>query len=279
MAGKVISFINMKGGVGKTTLAVNIAYVLATVFGKKVLLVDVDPQMNASQYTLDVKQVLKILEEPATTICGMFSTLSGLPSVTSPKHEAKEARAEIFPIKDNFDIIPSHLEIMRINLDDKPFRLKQYLREKDLRKNYDVIILDSPPTISAYTRISLLASDGYVVPMCTDYLSFFGLPLLQKYIETLAGEFELKLDFYGIILNMVRPDWNIYYNIKKKLQENPEWRAKLFQNEIKYRTVVSKALSPEEREKQSPYILDLNDPELTAQITDVSTEFMQRGRL
>jgi len=300
--GKVVSFINMKGGVGKTTMAVNVGYTIAKNFGKKVLLIDVDPQMNATQYTLKEEQVMDILKNPKKTMYGILFDEYGFPTVTSvpsidytiPSEEVQQYTPtvtsvpsidhdmdlnKIFEIETNFDIIPSHLQIIGINLNETPFRLKKYIKDNRLKDKYDVIILDSPPTISAYTRVSLLASDAYVVPMKTDFLSLFGLPLLESYIERLRREFDLPLEFLGIILTMVRPEWKIYASVKEALMEKPEWKNKIFKGELKNKTGVAKALSPEARAKGLPYIIELGDKELKSQMLTITQEFMQKVRL
>jgi len=276
--GKVISFINMKGGVGKTTLAVNVGYTLSKEFNKKVILIDMDPQMNATQYTLKEDQIEAILKEPKKSIYGILSEEYNLPSVTRTNDASNEINP-IFEISENFDLIPSHLKIMAINLDESPYRLRQYIHE-NLRDIYDIVIVDSPPTISSYTKVSLLASDMYVVPMKTDFLSFFGLPLLENYIERIKREFgQDDIEFLGIILTMVRPDWKIYKTVKEKLMQQPRWNSKLFSAELKYRTIVARALSPEERESRSQYILDLGDNDLKKRIVQIVGEILRRGRL
>lgn len=275
--GKVISFINMKGGVGKTTLAVNIGYTLSREYNKKVLLIDIDPQMNATQYTLKEDQILEIMKNPKKTIFGILSDEPNLPTAISQDRK-NEPQNPIFTICENYDIIPSHLYLMTINLNERPYRLKKYIRDHFIDE-YDVIILDSPPTISAYTKIALLSSDYYVVPMKPDFLSFFGLPLLQNYINNLKKEFERNIEFLGIILTMVRPDWTIYQMIKNKILQNEDWKDKLFLSELKYKIKVAKALSPDEREKHSQYIYDFEDDELRNQIIGITRELMTKGRL
>jgi len=277
---KIVSFINMKGGVGKTTLSVNIGYTLAKQFGKKVLLIDIDPQMNATQYTLKGRQVQEILSNPNLTIFGILDNRIPLPNITSSDPPDTDPRRfqGIFNITHGFDIIPSHLKTMELNLYDSPFRLRQFIKNK-LAPNYDVIILDSPPTVSQYTKIALLSSQSYVVPMMTDYLSLFGLPLLESYISGLKSEFESELDFLGIILNRVRPDYSIYGDVKSKIVSKPEWRTKLFVNELIERTKVTQAFSQEIIDSNRQYLLELNDNELKDNIIRITQEFMQKGRI
>lgn len=274
--GKIVSFINMKGGVGKTTLAVNVGYTLSKRFGKKVLVIDVDPQMNATQYTLNDSQILEIMENPNQSIYGILKTEPTIPPITKESGDGSLFEG-IINISDNFDLIPSHLNLMSIYLDAEPLTLFNYV--KDIRGSYDVIIIDSPPTISPYTKISLLASDAYVVPMKTEALSLLGLPLLQNYIDRLRRQFDRKLDFLGIILTMVSPPLKVYKEIKPKIAQNPDWREKLFDAELKQATAVTRALSPEEKAQSLPYIIELDDEELKRQMLNITEEFMQRLRL
>lgn len=281
--GKVVSFINMKGGVGKTTLAVNIGYTLSKKLNKSVLLIDADPQMNATQHILnmDIERLQVILNDPDKTIYGILSKNFKFPTVTTAsaigeKSSKKTKFDEVLEVNDKFHLIPSHLNIMSLNLIDSPHLLGHYL-ERNFKNKYDVIILDLPPTISAYTKISLLASDAYIVPMKTDYLSFFGFPLLQSYVNSLIDEFGIHLEFAGIILNMTRDDQRIYKDVKEKISEN--WKKALFKNELKYRIDIAKALSPEECENTPPYIIERKDEDLKQQIIDITIEFAQKLRL
>jgi chromosome partitioning protein len=275
--GKTISFINMKGGVGKTTLAVNVGYTLSKEFDKKVLLIDVDPQMNATQYTLNEDQTLDIMNNPEKSIYGILKEKPLIPPLVKDVETPESSIESIIPIADNFDIIPSHLSIMSLDLNNNPFTLLRFVDK--LRDSYDVIIIDSPPTISAYTKISLLASDAYVVPMKTEALSLLGLPLLQNHIENLKEQFDQELLFLGIVLTMVNPEYRVYTDIKDKISQNPEWKEKLFDSELKQRTLVTRALSPESRSRNLPYIIELDNSELYQQMIGITEEFMQRLRL
>lgn len=278
--GDVVSFINMKGGVGKTTLAVNIGYTLSKEFGKRVLLIDVDPQMNATQYTLNDSQVKEILKNyKKNTLYGILFEEYEMPDVVSTPSEHEEELTPVFPVSKNFDIIPSHLAMMSLDLDKKIFKVRTYINNNGFKNKYDVIILDLPPTVSTYTAIALLASDFYLVPMKTEFLSYFGLPLLENYIYHLKKDYGHSLQFLGIVLTMVRPDLRIYKDVKVELGTKREWSEKLFKSELKYRTEIEKALSPHEKEKNLPYIIELKNSELVRQMIDITTEFMQKLRL
>lgn len=99
---EVITFINMKGGVGKTTLAVNVAYTLSKIEGKKVLLIDMDPQMNATQYTLTESQMNEILEDRNKSVYGCLSPDYQANSVLDGYEQRKEEKW-IFNVENTFD--------------------------------------------------------------------------------------------------------------------------------------------------------------------------------
>lgn len=269
MSAKVITFINMKGGVGKTTLAVNIAYTLAKSQKRNVLLIDMDPQMNATQYSLIGEDIERITNDK---FCSTYGFLRPEYDINDD-FEKKERW--IFRSADTFDVIPANLNIMNINLATSPLKLNQYIQD-NLSKRYDVIIIDCPPTISEYTKISLLSSDMYLVPMKADPLAVFGLPILENYVKkVINGEFKHNIKFVGIVLNMVVSNRVLYKNHKADIQSR--WPSKLFQNELKQFEEIAKSIendSPEDR-----YILNMKDKLIVNQIENITKELIQKGRL
>lgn len=270
----VITFINMKGGVGKTTLAVNVAYTLSKIENKKVLLIDMDPQMNATQYTLTESQMEEILADRNKSVYGCLSPDYQANSVLE-KYEQRKEEKWIFNIENTFDIIPSSLDIMTLNLAQGPYKLKQYI-QNDLGGKYDIVIIDCPPTISEYTKVSLLASDMYLVPMKAEPLSVFGLPMLENYVkETIQKQFEHEIKFVGIVLNMVIPSRLLYKKNKPIIQK--KWKLKLFQNELKQCEDIVKGLDSELSNEK--YILNMSDINVVNQIKNITKELVQKGRL
>lgn len=268
---KILSIINMKGGVGKTTLSVNIAYTLAKQYGKKILLIDMDPQMNSSQYCLNHTAIQDILNNPKKSVYGIFEP--ELPSLVN-NNQKKEVETKTFSVIENFDIIPSHLSLMLANVNDSPLKLKNYI--SSVQCNYDLIIIDAPPTISGYTKAALLASTNYLVPMRIDFLSLFGLPILQTYIDGLTREYSSHIDFTGIILTQKHTTHTrIYNSLKSKINENTTWSTKLFTSEMTYRTDIANSLSDEGDVK---FLIDLND-QIREEINNITSELIQKIRL
>lgn len=268
---KILSIINMKGGVGKTTLSVNISYTLAKKYGKKILLIDMDPQMNSSQYCLEPNDIGNILENPRKSVYGIFEP--ELPSLSNNQQD-KKIETERFKVIDNFDIISSHLHLMIASVNDSPLKLKNYINS--IQSEYDLIIIDAPPTISGYTKASLLASTHYIVPMRIDFLSLFGLPLLQTYITDLTEEYASHIDFTGIILTQKHTTHTkIYNSLIEKINENSLWQTKLFQNEMTYKTIIANSIT---NEKSNKFILDLGG-EVSNEIDNITIELMRKIRL
>lgn len=191
---KTIALINMKGGVGKTTLAVNLAWTVAA-YKRRVLLVDLDPQFNASQVVLGSARYEKLLADHEATVRDVFET----PALQPP--------TGIIDVQRNgsggvFDILPSTLELSLVlkNPAMKERRLSRFLRAAS--DNYDYIFIDCAPTDSMLTVAAYLSSDWLLVPMKPEFLSTIGLPLLYRSYKDFKSEYpESLLKFCGIVFN------------------------------------------------------------------------------
>lgn len=198
---KVISFINMKGGVGKTTLCVGLGEYLAEYRNKKILLIDMDPQFNATQTMLDehdlVEEYLSNLRN-TKTVRKIFETSTDVykTSKVATKDEV------IYQFTDNFHMILGNINIIFDNntMDNSRIkRIRRFINENKLREEYDYIFIDCPPTISIYTDASIMASDYYVVPIKIDQYSILGITNLITVIEQLKREEELSIQSLGVI--------------------------------------------------------------------------------
>ena len=184
--GKIISFSNQKGGVGKTTTAINLAaYVAKT--GKHVLLVDFDPQGNAtSGYGIEKNQL--------ATTC--YDVLMG-------DATAKEA---ILPtLVPNLSILPSNIDLAAaetdlVNMPSRESALKRALAS--VKENYDYVFIDCPPSLGLLTLNALVCSDSVIIPIQSEFFALEGLSQLMNTIKIVRQRLNANLTINGVILTM-----------------------------------------------------------------------------
>ncbi|MEK3728560.1 ParA family protein [Lysinibacillus sp. FSL W8-0953] len=207
--GKVVSFINMKGGVGKTTLCIGIGEYLANYEGKKILLIDLDPQFNTTQSIMDlVNQAEEYMNDyrHRITIRRIFEdtkTISERPKIPSVSEVILKFESE-----PNIDLICGTIDIIKDDTSNKSLykRLNKFINEHKLKELYDYIFIDCPPTISFYTDAALFASDYYIVPAKIDRYSILGIRLLNTVISNLMYDEELEITPLGIVYTMRRQE-------------------------------------------------------------------------
>lgn len=221
MVGKVISFINMKGGVGKTTLCIGIGEYLANYFNKKILFIDLDPQFNTTQSIMnlydkeeeylsdykDNKTVKKFFENPTQV-------------VERPK--TPKSGDLIIELDTNIHIIAGTIDLILADNNKSSAtskRVCKFIKDNSLKNTYDFIFIDCPPTISIYTDSALIASDFYLVPNRLDRYSVLGITLLNQVISRLSYEEELHIKCLGIVYTMMN---NKITEKEKKIKETFE---------------------------------------------------------
>ncbi len=181
-----ISLLNMKGGVGKTTLAVNLAWHIYLKERKNVLLLDLDPQFNATQYVMDYDDFDKHRKSSGTIADLLFDkpTLD----LKLKKKVDKNPKLPIYNVrrsgKIRFDLLPSELDLAWVvkNPAQMEYRLEKILSE--IRKDYEYIFIDCAPTDSVLTTMALTASNFLLVPVRPDRFSILGYTNLMQTIDT-----------------------------------------------------------------------------------------------
>lgn len=212
--GDVISVINMKGGVGKTTLSIGIADYLSQ-NKYSVLIIDADPQFNSTQAMLDEykKKGYEDLESEKNyynievlpnnkTIYKLFEFQTNMSRVYStPKVDDL-----IINLKNNLDILCGDLSLVLVNkVSDHTFvkRIRNFIEDNNLKEKYDYIIIDCPPTLTIYTDSALMASDYYLIPNRIDRYSIVGIDSLQQAVMNLIREERIPLKCIGLVYTMV----------------------------------------------------------------------------
>lgn len=210
---RILSVANQKGGVGKTTTSVNLATALSAI-GQKVLLVDLDPQGNAST-GLGIKRA------------GLrTSTYDVIFEDASIEETVKKTKVP------GLDVLPSsiHLsgaEIELVGATRREFRLKQALRRPI---DYDYVIIDCPPSLSLLTLNALVASDSVVVPLQCEFYALEGLSHLVKTIERVKKNFNENLDIHGVVLTM--------FDKRNNLSEAVAKDVRGYFGDVVYKTVI-----------------------------------------
>jgi len=274
---KVISLINMKGGVGKTTLAVNIAYALAYFYNKKILIIDVDPQFNATQYLMKEADYIKHIKKGKLTILDIFkerpetvpSVVLGARKEKIPKLSLKNIVVHIYRNEKTgakLDLIPSTLQLMELDQSARgtEFKLKRFVDK--VKNAYDYIFIDCPPTLSIFTLSAYLASDAILVPIKPDILSTIGLPLLERAIQEYEQNYGIEVRQLWIVFTMVDKRTNL---MKRQMKEISQSRV-VFKNYLRQSIRVAEAVKNNE-----PLFLSKRASDYGIEIKKITEELLQ----
>ena len=198
--GITISVINQKGGVGKTTTAVNLAASLSAL-EKKVLLIDMDPQGNATSMS-------SIEEENFNTIYDMMAD----PEV-SAVYQTKMPFLKVIPC--NSDLTGAEIELL--DVENREFVLKETL--KKLKDKFDFIIIDSPPSLNILSVNNMIASDGIIIPIQCEYFALEGLSRILETMQSIKN-MNPAVEIYGILLTMYDKRVKLTYEVENDVREH-----------------------------------------------------------
>ncbi len=209
----IIAIANQKGGTGKTTTAVNLSAYLAD-FGNKVLLVDVDPQGNATSGLGQSK-------DPPT----LYEVLSQNFPIASAIHSVTQIQ-NLYLISSNNNL--TGVEVELIGVPRREYRLYEHL--KRISQDYDLVILDCPPSLSLLTVMALTSADKVLIPVQSEFYALEGLSQLMKTISVVRERLNPSLEVLGVVLTMVDQRTRLSLSVVEEVRNY--FKEKTFQSVI-----------------------------------------------
>jgi chromosome partitioning protein len=252
---RIVAVANQKGGVGKTTTAVNVGAYLA--LGVRVLLVDLDPQANAtSSLGLD----------PNGVELSTYDALIGQASLRAAIVETGRAQLEIAPASRAL----AGAQVELVDLPDRERRLKNVL--SDVTEAYDVVIVDTPPSLGILTLNALVAADLLLAPVQCEYLALEGVAQLMETIELVRATLNPRLELLGMLMTMYDPRTRLSPQVVEEVRRHFPERT--------FQTVIPRSVRLSEAPSYGKPVLEYEPTSRGASAyADLAQELIQRGLL
>ncbi len=245
----IISIINLKGGVGKTHTTVALAETYSALLKKKVLVIDLDPQTNATTMLIGEERWSK-LNKKHRTLAQLFK--DALNGNNHPVFDLnKTLQKQVSDVKNakSVDLLPSSLDL--IDVQDRLATIpsgKYYAVNpiellsravKPIIEYYDIILIDCPPNLGIITLNGLQMSHGYIIPTIPDILSTYGIPQIMKRVKEFSTEIVEDIQPFGIVVSKYREQSTVHKNVIKQLRDKNY--AQVFNTFIKENNQIASA--------------------------------------
>jgi len=225
--GTVTAIVNQKGGVGKSTTAVNLGAYLAAA-GKKVLLIDLDPQGNAtSGVGVDKSQLSRCMYDVVMEECTLRDII----------HPTEVPGLDVAPA--TIELAGAEIELVAVM--SREYRVQRALEPE--RDRYDYVLIDSPPSLGLLTLNGMTAADGVLIPIQCEFYALEGLSQLMKTIEMVRHHLNPSLEVHGVLLTMFDARTNLSHQVAEDVRAYFEGRVRVFNTVIPRNIRLSEAPS------------------------------------
>ena len=240
--GKIIAIVNQKGGVGKTTTSINLSASLG-ILGKKVLMVDLDPQGNSTTGVgLDKRGINS----------SIYEVLTMKASITDAIVKTKSVNLSVIPAYLNLAGVEMELIELERQYRDSNLKFNRVMRLKDelskIKDNYDYILIDCPPSLGILTTNALAAADSVLIPVQCEYYALEGIMQLINTIMLAQRKVNPNLDIEGVLLTMLSVNTNLGLEVISSIKE--------FFKERVYDTIIPRLIKLAEAPSHGKTILD-----------------------
>jgi chromosome partitioning protein len=224
----VMSVINLKGGVGKTTLAVALAETFSGEMERRVLVIDLDPQTNATTMLIG-EQKWRELNDQSCTLAQLFKDALSPESRKFDLDKALQRNVSDVSAAQSVDLLPSSLDLIDVQ-DElvntpvgkygamRPFDIL-WRATKDLLPEYDIVIIDCPPNLGKITQNGLRISHSFVIPTIADILSTYGIPQIIQRVRDFSAEIAEAIPPLGIVVAKYQATFSIHVNMLRQLRQ------------------------------------------------------------
>lgn len=254
---KIISVANQKGGVGKTTTVINLGYSLAEQ-GMKILLVDADPQGNTTSGISNLKN------QKPNLYSALIEEVSIEKVIYSLGDGKNKVRENLFIIPSNIDLAGAEIELVSMLF--RELKLKEILDK--IKENFDIILIDSPPSLGLLTVNSLVASDYVLIPLQCEYYALEGISQLLKTINLIRKNLNQNLEILSVLLTM--------YSRTTLAQQVIEEAQKYFKDKV-FKTLIPRNVRLSEAPSYSQSIFEYAPDSSGAEAyREITKEVIQR---